>query len=315
MKKISIVGGGVWGRALAQSFSNRHEILLYSLPGSILDFKNPKVKISYELSDLKDTKYLFLVVPTNAVREASRNIKPFIDDDCKIIICTKGIEPETGLLMSEIIGEFFPKNNIAILAGPNFASEVLDGLPSLTSIIADDISIAEELAKEFTTENFKLTPATNIIMAQIFGSIKNLLAILCGVARGLELGENFIASLVTIGVKEMMNLATHKNAKEESLLLEPAGIGDIFLTCSSTTSRNNKFGVELVTKYLGKNYQEIFAINPVTVEGVSTILALRKWEVNSPLLQFAYDVITSEYKNKKEIANNLQAATIKSDYR
>ena len=249
---------------------------------------------------------MFLVVPANAARKACENIKAIVEDDCRIIICSKGMESNSGLLMSEVVDDYFSKKNIAMLSGPNFASEVLKGLPALTSIVAEDISFAELLAKRFSTYDFKLIPTTNLIMVQLFGTMKNVLAILCGASRALGLGENLTAAIVSVGVKETMRFAAHKNASDESLILEPAGIGDIFLTCSSTTSRNNKFGQDVVSKYIGRTHQEIFSLENVTVEGVSTILALRKWNVNSPLMSFANDLISAEYRNKKEIADKLQ---------
>jgi glycerol-3-phosphate dehydrogenase (NAD(P)+) len=305
-REVSVVGGGVWGKALARTFAMNEEVLLYSLPDMPVDLKNPRVHVSYEIESLKETKYLFLVIPADAVRKACEDIKPILDDDCRIIICSKGMDSNSGLLMSEVVGEFFPKENIAVLSGPNFASEVWKGLPTITSIVTEDISMAETLAEKFTTDNFKLIPSTNLIMVQLFGTIKNVIAILCGASHGLELGENLRAAIVSEGIKEIMKLAAHKNASNYSLVLEPAGIGDIFLTCSSTTSRNNKFGQDIVSKYIGKNYKEIFSLGNITVEGVSTILALKKWNFQSPLMEFAYDLISAKYKSKKEIADNLQ---------
>ena len=309
---VSVIGAGAWGRALAQAFSVNDEILLYSPTESKFNLKNSRIKISYEIESLKNSKYLFLVVPSTAVREVCRNLKPILDDACRIIICSKGIEQKTGFLMSEVIGEFFPEENIAVLSGPNFAAEILNGLPALTSIVAEDIFFAQELCKRFSTETFKLIPATNLINAQLFGTIKNVLAILCGVARGLKLGENFTAAIVTAGVQEIAQLAVYKNTSGKSLILEPAGIGDIFLTCSSTTSRNNKFGVDLVSKYIGKNYQEIFASEKVTVEGVSTILALKEWNIKLLLMDFAFEVISVGYKTKSEIMRRLQNIILKN---
>jgi glycerol-3-phosphate dehydrogenase (NAD(P)+) len=309
---VSIVGGGVWGRALAQVFANNSEVLLYSLPIAPVEVSNPKIQVSYERESLRGTKHLFLVVPCAAVRDVCKDIAGIIDGDCKIIICAKGIEPATGLLMSEVVGEFFPKASISVLSGPNFASEILNGLPAITSIVSDDISLSNSLAEKFTTENFKLLPSSNVIMAQLFAAIKNVLAILCGAARGLELGENFAAAIVSAGVKEIMQLAAYKDARNGSLILEPAGIGDLFLTCSSTTSRNNKFGLDLVTKYIGKNYQEIFALEPVTIEGVSTILALKNWGIELSLMSFAYEAITAKYKDKKAVIHKLQNVVLKN---
>ncbi|NRA74104.1 MAG: NAD(P)-binding domain-containing protein [Rickettsiales bacterium] len=304
--KISIVGGGVWGRALANTFANLHDIILYSIPESKVDLRNPRVEISYQLESLKESKYLFLVVPSSAVRQVCEDLRKILNDECYIIICSKGIETESGLLMSEVVNQFFPKQNIAVLSGPNFASEILNGLPAVTSIIAEDILLAREICKKFSTENFKLMPATNLIKAQLFGAVKNVLAILCGVAWGLKLGENFIAALVTSGMKEITQLAIYKDADQESLVLEPVGLGDIFLTCSSSSSRNYKFGVDLASHYIGKHYKEIIALENITVEGISTILALNKWNIKLPLTNFAFEIITSQYNSSKEITQRLK---------
>jgi len=307
-KGVSVVGGGVWGRALAQVLAFKQEVLLYSLSEVNVKLENPNVRISCDIESLKGSKYLFLVVPSSAMRAACDSIKSIVDaSSCSVIICSKGIEIETGLLMSEVVSEFFPTKNITILSGPNFAAEIADGLPAITSIVAENLSFAKELAKEFSTTNFKFIPATNVVMAQLFGAVKNVLAILCGVVRGMELGENLAAALVTVGVKDIMQLSRHKNKSAGGdLFLEPAGIGDMFLTCSSVTSRNNKFGVDLVSRYYGKNYQEIFSLENITVEGVSTILALKKWHISLPLMDFAHNLIQAKYRNKEEITRELQ---------
>lgn len=300
MKQISIIGGGAWGKALASTFAPKFKVTMHMLPhdGKMLD---ERVETVHDFNHIA-SPHVFLVVPAAAVRDVCGKLQNVLNENHIIIICSKGIEVSSGKLMSELIHEFLPQTKLAMLAGPNFASEISRGLPALTSIVSDDLSLSEELSATFNAPNFGLVPSANLLMAEIFSSLKNVLALLCGVTRGLALGENFTASLVSAGAKEMLEFARDRGQASEEMLFEPVGIGDIFLTCAGQESRNNRFGSELVSKYLGQSYQEIPMTT--TVEGLSTILAIQNWKFHAPILStLSYELITGKYKTKEELAD------------
>lgn len=209
MKQISIIGGGAWGRALACTFASKFKVTLYALINDP-KIQNKKIEILHDLSKIKGL-YMFLVVPAFAVREVCSKLQKVLSKDHIIIICSKGIEVNSGKLMSEVIEEFLPTNKLAMLAGPNFASEVSQNLPALTSIISNDLSLAKTLSKVFSMQNFCLLPSSNLVMAELFSSLKNVLALLCGTTRSLGLGKisqlRLLAQLrkkywILLGIKE-----------------------------------------------------------------------------------------------------------------
>ena len=299
MKSISIIGGGAWGRALAITFASKCKVELYVMPFDP-DVNDTRIETRHDLNQIRDASCIFLVVPSNAIRDVCNKLKTILTKPCTLVICSKGVEVGTGKFMSEVVTELLPTNKIAILSGPNFASEISKGLPALTSIVSEDIALARDLANSLSTETFRLLPSTNVLIAQLFGTTKNVLAMLCGVARGLGLGNNFVASLITKGVNEMLELAKHKGIAGAERILEPAGIGDIFLTCNGQESRNQKFGLELVSQYLGQHYKDIHMTT--TVESISTIEALQAWKTKTPILcSFAHELIAGKYTTQDEV--------------
>jgi glycerol-3-phosphate dehydrogenase (NAD(P)+) len=208
--------------------------------------------------------------------------------------------------MSEVVEEFLPAHPIAVLGGPNLACEVAQDLPAVTSIASQDIELSRAISDHCSSKNFKLLPSGNVFMTQLFGALKNVMAILCGAARGLKLGENFIGSLISVCAKEMMEIARYKAPKraDYKIFLEPAGIGDIFLTCSCIQSRNNSFGFECVTKSLGTNHSNL--TKHATVEGLNTISALQAMSVQAPLLKdFALALTDGRYKTIHSVRSAL----------
>lgn len=311
MKSISIIGGGAWGRALAVTFASKCKVELYVMPFDP-DINDDRIETRHDLNQIRDSSCIFLVVPSNAIRDVCNKLQTILTKPRTLVICSKGVEVGTGKFMSEVVEELLPTNKIAVLSGPNFASEISKGLPALTSIVSEDITLARDLASTLSTETFRLVPSTNVLIAQLFGTTKNVLAMLCGAARGLNLGDNFIASLITVGVKEMLGLAKYKGVKNFELILEPAGIGDIFLTCNGQESRNQKFGFELVSQHLGQHYKDIQMTT--TVESVSTIEALQAWQTKTPILcNFTHELITGQYATQDEVKERFISLVVRND--
>ncbi len=255
-KKIAIIGAGAWGTALAiRIAANGYETILWSrnselalhinkaqenkpyLPG----IKLPKnIKVVSDFADISAAKGIFLAVPSQHLREICEQIAT----NAPLIICCKGIEENSLKLMSEIVEEIFPKNPVAVLSGPNFASEIAAGFPAAATLACENKKTGEEIAKILASNIFRIYQSTDIISAEVGGAVKNVIAIACGVAMGKDYGENARAALITRGLAETMRLAVKLGGKPGTLM-GLTGIGDLVLTCSSLKSRNMSLGYEL----------------------------------------------------------------------
>lgn len=283
-QKIAIVGSGSWGDALAKLYKEVADVTVFTRASSIEDITN---------CDL-----IFLVIPAQAIRSFCQSIAGKIKQDAVIIICSKGIEEKTGYLMSEIVQKILPNNKVAILSGPNFANEIKQGLPAVSSIACSDIATATHLAKILSTDNFKLYPNQDIIGTQLYGALKNVLAIMCGIVVGFELGENAKAALITKGIKEIDQLIKSKNADHKTIL-EPAGVGDLFLTCNSTQSRNTSLGIKISQSGF---FNE--KLSDQHVEGVYTAKALSK-TTSLPIFDLICKIINEGLKIDKEMIRKI----------
>jgi glycerol-3-phosphate dehydrogenase (NAD(P)+) len=245
-------------------------------------------------STIKDCTSIFIVVPSNAVLSVLKILsQEKISLEVKLTICTKGIESKGLKLFSDCIEEELPNNSYAILAGPNFAGEVADALPTTTTIASKDNQTAIEISDLLRNDNFLPVPSKDIISAQIFGSIKNILAIGCGIVDGLDLGENAKAALILKGILEAEYLIIKLGGNPRESFVSPCGLGDLFLTCSSEKSRNNSLGV-MIGK--GNNIEEILA-SKITYEGFnassSMIEFAKKHQITLPLCQKINHILQS----------------------
>jgi len=306
MLRIGVVGGGSWGDALAFVFSKKMHIVQYSRSSNKLPI-NDNVSVTNDFSRLNDMDVILLVVPAQELKNVCAQLKGNLKEGAKIIICSKGIEIETGKLPSEIVSQIFPLESIAVLSGPNFAAEIKSGFQAVSSIAAYDLDMANKLALQLKVENFKLIPTDEIYAIQFFGALKNVLAMLCGFARGLSFCENEIAAIITQGVKEITDLASEKSAKKITIA-NPGCIGDIILTCTSSTSRNTKCGMDLAKNYIDKTQRDdnIMQKNG-TVEGWFTALALERFDLSkSPLLEFACRLVKNKMTDKDSVTEEFR---------
>jgi glycerol-3-phosphate dehydrogenase (NAD(P)+) len=300
--RIGVIGGGAWGTALAMVASRAgHESLIIVRNSLICDEINlqhhnskylpgitlpSEIKSSINLKDILDRDALFLVIPAQDVYGLCVELQKLNLDSNKIlIICSKGIEKNSLKLMSEVVKDVLPHNPVAILSGPNFALEVALDMPAVTSIASEDIDLANGLAKFFASPNFRIYPNDDIIGTQIMGAAKNVLAIATGIAIGKNYGENAKAAIISRGISEITNLALAKGGKIETLV-SPAGIGDIYLTCSSSTSRNTSYGIAIGQ---GKEINRA-----VLVEGIASAESIIKlanmFEIQMPICHAVYKI-------------------------
>ena len=242
MIKIAIIGSGAWALALTKILTNVKIVIkarkLNGLKKKFND-KTKKISITTNFKDLNDCKFLFLANPSQTVRENLIKIPKKIDS--KFIICCKGVEKGSNKLMHQVLQDLFPKNGYAILSGPNFASEVIKGLPTASVLSSKSNKILNEISSIICHKKFRTYFNNDIVGTQIGGAMKNVIAIASGVIKGSNLGHNAGAALITRGLSEIIDLGIQMGAKK-STFYGLSGIGDLTLTCSSLKSRNTKLG-------------------------------------------------------------------------
>ncbi|MCH9753997.1 MAG: hypothetical protein K0T99_03765 [Alphaproteobacteria bacterium] len=300
---VSVVGAGSWGSALASILSKNHQVIQYSRRNNVSSSLQ-NVSLTNNISDLRSSTHMLLVIPAQEIRNFLQNTFTKIPQNCKIIICSKGLESETGKLLSEIVEEFLPDNEIAVLSGPNFAKEIEKGLPASSSLAAKKMTIAEQIVRDLNFMNLKLYPTDEMVAVQIFGALKNVLAILCGFAQGLSLGENARASIITKGLEEITAFATEYNRKHITIN-NPGCVGDIILTCTSITSRNTKFGMKFADKHDRNTDSKNESHN--TVEGEFTAKALVHLNLEKyPLLKFSSQLMLGKFNKNSSLSKDFE---------
>ena len=306
--RIGIIGAGAWGTALAQTMASAgRDVTLWArepevveaidterenkqfLPGVTL---HDNVRTTGSLTRATESDIVLLVTPAQHVRKTLQALKADLTDGKPLVICAKGIEVETGYLMSHVAEEEIPITNIAVMAGPTFASELAQGLPTAVTIAASDSDTGEMLVNNLGTRNLRAYYSDDMTSAQIGSAVKNVIAIACGVIYGLQLGESARAALVTRGLAEMGRLAAAMGARRTTLM-GMCGIGDLMLTCTSTQSRNYTLGTDLAA---GKSIDEILAARGGSVtEGIHTSEALmtmaRNHAVDMPISKAVYECL------------------------
>ncbi len=260
-KNIGIIGTGSWGLALSLAinrsessvkiwFNSEEKYNLVKkdrvsnyLPG----IKIPKkIKLTLMLDEVTDCDYVFLVTPSQFVRE-NLNLMKSKKIPKNLVICSKGIEKKSNKLMSQVVNDIFPLNKPIILSGPNFANEVARNLPTAFVLSSSNLRKIKILGKIISSKNFRPYFNKDIIGTQIGGAFKNVIAIACGIVVGKGLGENAKSSLLTRGLSEIMLLGKKMNANEKTFR-GLSGLGDLNLSCNSLKSRNMALGYKL-----GKN--------------------------------------------------------------
>ena len=242
MIKVGIIGSGNWALALTKILTNVNIVVkARKLEGlkKKFDKNNKEISLTTNFKDLSDCKFLFLASPSQTVRGNLKKIPKKINS--KFVICCKGVEKGSNKLMHQVLKELFPKNGFAILSGPNFAAEVIKGLPTASVLSSKSNKILDEVSNIISSKKFRTYFNNDIIGTQIGGAMKNVIAIASGVIIGSNLGQNAGAAIITRGLSEIIDLGTQMGAKK-STFYGLSGIGDLTLTCSSLKSRNTKLG-------------------------------------------------------------------------
>ena len=302
MSKVAVIGAGAWGTALAlQALRAGNDVELvardafsasvlkatranHRLPGVVLP---ETLSMRHHLPERADL--MLWVVPTVHLRSSLLSLRSKGE---KIVICAKGIEPETYLLPLEVASDVALDHTFGILTGPNFAHEVAAGLPAAAVVASVDAGFREDVQEILGTHNFRLYGNDDPIGAQLGGAAKNVIAIAAGAVIGAGLGENARAALVTRGLSELCRLVVAFGGQPETVM-GLSGLGDLMLTCTGRASRNFSLGYELGC---GNQLSDILAKRFGVTEGVSTAAALieRAGNIELPICKAVADLLAGK---------------------
>lgn len=322
MKKVSVIGAGSWGSALAVLLANNgHDVTLWThdphevemlstkreqeekLPGVKLP---DNIKIEADLKTaLTDEDVVVMAVPSPVVRMVAKQMAPFIKDGQIIVNVAKGIEDVTYKTLSDIIEEEIPNAEVCVLSGPSHAEEVGRGIPTTVVIGAKNKKTAEMLQDVFMNKVFRVYTSSDIVGIELGGALKNVIALAAGTVDGLGYGDNTKAALMTRGIAELTRLGEALGGKPETFS-GLTGIGDLIVTCTSVHSRNRKAGY-LMGK--GMTADEAMKEVKMVVEGVYSAKAAlglaKKYNVSVPIVEAVNKVLFENADPKEEVTNLL----------
>jgi glycerol-3-phosphate dehydrogenase (NAD(P)+) len=244
-----------------------------------------------QIEDIKESDLIIFCVPSDAFRDVSLLASSFINENTFLVTATKGVEKDDFSLMSKILEEYYSKNLVGILSGPNLAEEIANHHLSGTVIASKHKILRDEVIQNLSTDFFRIYENDDPYGVEMGGALKNIYAIACGIADGLNSGENTIGMIMTRGLGEMSRLATDLGANPQTFL-GLAGVGDLITTCASPLSRNHQFG-----KYIGEGLSVEEAKQKIgqTIEGLKTLKVVKnisdKHGVEMPIVDSLYKII------------------------
>jgi glycerol-3-phosphate dehydrogenase (NAD(P)+) len=325
IQSISVLGGGAWGTALAQTAARAgRRVTLWEfeagnaetlaskresrfLPGVKLE---DGIKVTRALAEAARADAILLVVPAQAMRSVIKSLAQTVAHNTPLIACAKGIEHGTHKFMTEIIAECAPNAVPAILSGPSFAADVARGLPTAVTIAAGDANIAEALAHAMNSGTFRPYHSGDVRGVELGGATKNVLAIASGIVTGRGLGASASAALITRGFAELVRFGKAYGARTETMM-GLSGLGDLVLTCSTPQSRNFSFGIALA-----KGDKPEGAAHGKLAEGVFTAPVLlemaREKDIEMPISAAVAAVLTNKL-SVDEAIESLLTRPLKSE--
>lgn len=309
IEKLAVIGGGAWGTALAQVAANGgRETLLWAMEDDVVTAVNrihenpvylkgiklePAIRATGNFSDLASADAWLVVTPAQHMRAVlGRSPCPKMP----LILCSKGIEEKSSKLLHEVAHEVSPSSPVAVLSGPTFAHEVATGLPTAVTLACEDKELGQLLRQRISLPAFRTYLTDDVAGAEVGGAVKNVLAIACGVAEGRGLGQNARAALIARGFAEMIRFGVEMGGRRETLA-GLSGLGDLVLTCSSTSSRNFSLGMAIGQ---GKRVAELMKDRRTVAEGAHTAPVLHRIAVergiDMPLVGAVLDLLEGRVK-------------------
>lgn len=294
--RIAIIGAGKWGQALYHAFSQNNDVVITSR-----SYKDIPNFVSLETALL--CPYLIMAIPAQSVRSWMEI--NFQDNNQNLLVAAKGIEVSSGAFLNEVYESFVPKERLSFLSGPSFAAEVQQSLPTALVVSSTNKDLADTFAHALP-KFIKGYVSSDVIGEEIGGAYKNVIAIAGGVCDGLNLGNNARAALLSRGLVEMTRFGESFGAKKDTFL-SLGGAGDLFLTASSTLSRNYRVGTGLAQ---GQGLDTILAQLGEVAEGVATSKALHhiatKNNIYLPIATEVYRMLFEAKNPLKSVQDLLQ---------
>jgi len=318
---IAIIGAGSWGTALAISLAHRHPVILWGHSSAEMDplaqdrehkaflpgiaFPD-NLKVSTHLQDtLSQADQVLVVVPSHAFSSVCQQIadlRPSLDN---LAWATKGFDPATQQLLSDVAEKHFPQAHFTVVSGPSFAGEVAKGLPTALTVASNDAKTAETWAELLRSDNFRPYISHDLIGVQVGGASKNVMAIAAGISDGLGFGANARSALITRGLAEIMRLGGALGAQNDTFM-GLAGLGDLTLTCTDNQSRNRRMGLALAQ---GLSVADAKASIGQEVEGINTAREVwqlaQRLKVEMPITEQTYKVLYEGLEPKLAVQNLL----------
>lgn len=277
---MAVIGAGSWGTTVASLAAANTPTTLWARRPEIVESINthhinpdyiggvglsPNLRASVSLEDtVSAADIVVMAVPSQGFRQVLAEASQFIRPWVPVVSLSKGLEAGSMLRMSQVAHQVLPGHPVAVLTGPNLASEISVGQPAASVVAIDDAVIATALQELFSSPTFRVYTNPDVVGCEIAGVVKNVIAIASGIAMGMGFGDNTRATLITRGLAEMTRLAMALGGQLESLA-GLAGMGDLIATCSSTSSRNTTVGMRLGQ---GEALDDIIASTSMVAEGV-----------------------------------------------
>ena len=293
---ISVIGAGAWGSALFYALKEKNDVVITSR-------KKRNIEKFVSLDEALENEYLVIVIAAQAIKNFLKENKDRLKNK-KILCASKGIDVDELKFLNEIFEEYIDSNNLAFLSGPSFAKEVMQKKPTALVIASKNIELAKEFASFFPSF-IKTYPDTDVIGVEVAGAYKNVIAIAAGICEGLNLGNNARAALISRGLVEIARFGEFFGAKKDTFL-GVAGSGDLFLTATSTMSRNFRVGLNLAK---GKLLEDILNELGEVAEGVYTTKAIyelsKKHNIYTPIANEVYKIIYEQKRVKESLLDLL----------
>ena len=329
--KVAVIGAGSWGTALAQVLAgNGHDVGLWARKLEVVDginaeHRNPRymsevvlserivASVSYE-DALCDAQAAIIVTPSSLIRDVACTLADTVDTDFPVIICSKGVEEGSGLLPGEVFeAEMGNAARLAVLSGPNFAAEVIRGIPSGTVVASSDEGTALLFQELFATDSFRTYASDDVTGVELCAASKNVIAIAVGVSYGIGYGDNTAAMLMTRGLAEMSRLVVRCGGQAITCM-GLAGTGDLVATCTSEHSRNRSFGKMLAE---GGTLDEFVARTHMVVEGALACKTLKTladaYGVELPITDVVRSVVW-EGADPRDVAKTLTSRPLTTEF-
>ena len=329
--RIAVIGAGSWGTALAQVLAgNGHDVGLWARKPEVAaainaDHRNPRYLSDVVLSEriaasssheevLEGACAAVIVTPSSIMRDVADRLAGLVAEDFPVIVCSKGVEEGSGLLPVGVFeAEMGNAARLAVLSGPNFAAEVIRGIPSGTVVASPDAGTAAFFQELFASDAFRTYASDDVIGVELCAAFKNVIAIAVGVSYGIGFGDNTAAMLMTRGIAEMSRLVVRCGGQALTCM-GLAGTGDLVATCTSEHSRNRRFGKLLAE---GGTLEEFTERTHMVVEGALACRTLKTladaYGVELPITDVVRSVVW-EGADPRDVAKTLTSRPLTTEF-